>query len=173
MEARRRPAAWQAFPSECVPFTYRLSPNIQNEFGDKRPFNTFNTTAKKVRCQAGSVAAWPARRFPRLISPSYLTVLSHVSCVKPRGWNPGGHRAGFWLVPWRRRGFARRLDLFRIICTLPNVCPELFIYEWRHPACKNEFTSVCRLQTRLTTYKGKNIFFILLTTCFFMPTKAS
>ena len=36
------------------------------------------------------------------------------------------------------------------------------------PACKNEFTSECRLQTRLTIYKCKNasIFFILLTTCF-------
>ena len=36
------------------------------------------------------------------------------------------------------------------------------------PACKNKFTSECRLQTRLTIYKCKatNIFFILRTTGF-------
>ena len=59
-----------------------------------------------------------------------------------------------WPLPhWRRCGCAWSLDFFRMICMLPNV----FIFLWmKTPACKNEFTSECRLQT---SYKCKNTTF--------------
>ena len=65
-----------------------------------------------------------------------------------------------FLVHWRRQGYARRVDLFRIICM-----KSLVFYDSRDSS-KNEYTSQCRLQKQ-TIYKCKNanIFFVLLTTC--------
>ena len=81
---------------------------------------------------------------------------------------------GLFTLPSRfSRGLAR-LAISSSYLNLPQNPPFVtvpaFLVHWRRRgyACKNEFTSECRLQTRLTIYKYKNasIFFILLTTCF-------
>ena len=89
----------------------------------------------------------------RLCTPGNFTALPV--------WNQVRHRVGV-LGLLQKAGLRTSLDLFRIICIL-----QMFIFlGMKTPAFKKEFTSECRLQTRLTIYKCKNInlYFILLTT---------
>ena len=91
------------------------------------------------------------------ISSSYLKL-----CVNRGGKTPVRLSAGF--VGWQEKA-GLRTETRRLKINLHT--PEWFLW-MKTPAGKNEFTSECRLQTRLTVYKWTNasIFFILLTTCF-------
>ena len=80
-------------------------------------------TAKPVRWQPGP--------------PSNFTVLS---VEKPMGKNPPEPA---FLVYWRRRSYAQRVDLFRIVCIL-----QMFLF----------FALECTLQTIL--YSADHLFFI-------------
>ena len=126
-------------------------------------FSTYIISTRAVMVRRNGLFALPSRFGSGLarpaISPSYL---------KLPVYNRGGKipcSSWAFLVDRRRWGCARRLDVFRLICIVPNV-----FYEWRHPHARisSLSSSECRLQTRITIYKCKNasIFSILLTTCF-------
>ena len=117
-----------------------------------------------LHCQVGSVAAWHARQFHRLI----WSCLCKTEGVK----SPVHHNAGFLGSLLKKvKGYARSLDLFTIICILLNV----FIF-MNEDTRMQEWVHVRVWATNAINYlqvqKRQHILYFAVH-LFFIPTKAS